>query len=198
MKLSEYARTLGISYKTAWRWYKAGRLDAYQTDSGTIIVRDAAVAPGEIALYARVSSANHREDADRQIARLRDYAAARGYQVSHEVLEIASGLHDQRPKLMKLLTDPGIGVIVVEHKDRLTHFGYHYIVSLLEMQGRRIETVFPTDAGDDLVDDFVALVTSMAVRLYGRRASTRQSERLQQCIKRCVEQAEAAEAGDPD
>ena len=41
MKLSEYARHLGISYKTAWRWWHAGKLDAYQAASGTIIVREA-------------------------------------------------------------------------------------------------------------------------------------------------------------
>jgi predicted site-specific integrase-resolvase len=197
MKLSQYARQLGVSYKTAWRWWKSGRLDAYQTETGTIIVREAAVAPSGVALYARVSSADQREDADRQIARLRDYAAARGYQVAKEVVEIASGLNDQRPKLTKLLTDPGVGVIVVEHKDRLTRFGYHYIVSLLEMQERRIEPVFPTDTGDDLVDDFVAVITSMAARLYGRRHSKRRAARLQQCIKRCVEQSSDADAHDP-
>lgn len=204
MKLSEYARKLGISYKTAWRWYKAGRLDAYQTESGTIIVRDVAVAPSGVALYARVSSADQRADADRQMTRLRDYAAARGYQVTKEVMEIASGLDDQRPKLTQLLTDPKIGVIVVEHQDRLTRFGYHAIVSLLEMQGRRIEPVFLTDTGDDLVDDFVAVITRLAARLYGRRNNKRRSERLQHCIKRCVEQADEctegteAEAHDPD
>lgn len=46
---------------------------------------------GRIALYARVSSADQRTDLERQIQRLRDYAAARGYQVAKEVTEIASG-----------------------------------------------------------------------------------------------------------
>jgi predicted site-specific integrase-resolvase len=120
-----------------------------------------------------------------------------GYQVAKEVVEIASGLNDQRPKLTKLLTDPGIGVMVVEHKDRLTRFGYHDIVSLLEMQERRIEPVFPTDTGDDLVADFVAVITSMAARLYGRRHSKQRSAHVQQCIKRCVEQSSDADAHDP-
>ena len=54
---------------------------------------------------------------------LRDYAAAKGYQVMVEVTEIASGINDDRPKLNKLLRDPKIGVIVVEHKDRLRALG---------------------------------------------------------------------------
>lgn len=43
MKLKDWADKQGISYLTAWRWFKAGdpRLSkAYQSDSGTIIVPD--------------------------------------------------------------------------------------------------------------------------------------------------------------
>lgn len=40
MKLSKYAKKMGISYRTAWNWFKAGTLDAIQMPSGTIIVKD--------------------------------------------------------------------------------------------------------------------------------------------------------------
>lgn len=42
MKLSEWAKKQGISYLTAYRWFKDGKLPikAYQSDSGTIIVQD--------------------------------------------------------------------------------------------------------------------------------------------------------------
>ena len=53
----------------------------------------------------------------------------------------------------------------------------------LEQQGRRVEAVFPTDSGDGLVDDFVAVITSMAARLYGRRNSKRRAERVKACIE---------------
>lgn len=46
MKLKDWADKQGISYLTAWRWFKAGdpRLaDAYQSESGTIIVPDETV-----------------------------------------------------------------------------------------------------------------------------------------------------------
>src|SRR5262249_34017224 len=95
MKLSEYAKQVGVTYKTAWQWWKAGQLDAYQLPTGTIIVREphtdaTDVAASGVALYARVSSADQRDNAVRQMQRLRDYAAARGYQVVAEVIEIAS------------------------------------------------------------------------------------------------------------
>ena len=98
-------------------------------------MRDPVVASKSVALYTRVSSLGQKEDLERQIQRLKDYAAAHGYQVSKEVTEIASGLNDKRPKLEKLLADMSIGTIVVENRDRLTRFGSHYIETLLEAQG---------------------------------------------------------------
>jgi len=193
MKLSTYAKQHGISYKTAWRWYKAGMLDAYKTETGTVIVRDPKQVQtnrGRIALYARVSSIGQKEDLDRQLVRLKDYAAARGYQVAKEVTEIASGLNDKRPKLEKLLADTSIGTIVVENRDRLMRFGSHYIETLLEAQGRHLEMVFSSDTGDELVDDFVAVITSMAARIYGRRQSKRRAEKIKQCVESVMQSEE--------
>lgn len=123
LKLSEYAKQVGVTNKTAYHWWQAGQLDAYQLPTGTIIVREAHPIASGVALYALVSSADQKEDAARQMQRLHEYAAARGYQVATEVTEIASGLNDERPKLKQLLTNPKIGVLVVEHRDRLTRFG---------------------------------------------------------------------------
>jgi len=189
MKLSQYAKKVGITYKTAWRWYKAGTLDAYQTPTGMVVVRDPQAekpVTGRIALYARVSSADQKSDLERQVQRLRDYAAANGYQVAKEVTEIASGLNDSRPKFLKLLADPSIGTIIVEHRDRGTRFGWNYLTTLMEVQGRRIEAVFPNETRDDLVSDFVSIITSMAARMYGRRGSRRKAERIQQCVEQVM------------
>ena len=197
MRLSQYAKKMGVSYKTAFRWWRAGKLDAYQLDTGTIIVRDdlpLSEAASGIALYARVSTVGQKADLDRQVERLKTYAAAKGYQVSHVVQEIASGMNDHRPKLLKILTDKQIGVIVVEHQDRLTRFGANYIEQLLQMQGRRIEVLFPSDTNHDLVDDFIAVITSMASRIYGRRHSKERATKIQACVEKVMKQEE--EAGD--
>ena len=187
MRLSQYATKMGVSYRTAFRWWKAGKLDAYQLDTGTIIVREpvSTQVPANVALYARVSSADQNEDLERQMQRLKDYAAAKGYRVTRTVSELASGLNDSRPKFLKLLTDASIGTIVVEHRDRATRFGLAYIEQLMAMQGRRLEVIFPSDTDTDLVDDFIAVITGMASRIYGRRTSKGRAEK----IKRCVEHA---------
>ena len=40
MKLSTYARKVGISYKTALKWYHAGKIKGQQMDSGTILIEE--------------------------------------------------------------------------------------------------------------------------------------------------------------
>lgn len=190
MRLSQYAKQLNVTYKTAYRWWKSGKLDAYQLETGTVIVRDPVSHASGVALYARVSSLGQKEDGERQLQRLKDYAAAKGYHVSKEVIEIASGLNDHRPKLEKLLADTSIGTIVVENRDRLTRFGSHYIETLLEAQGRHLEMIFSGDTGDELVDDFVSVISSMAARLYGRRHSKRRVQKIKQCVEQAMQEEE--------
>ena len=112
MKLSVYARQLGISYQTAWRWFQAGTIAGYQADTGTIIVTEpvAPETPGpvtqKVVIYTRVSAAENKSNLEAQAGRLQDYCAAKGWPVAQVVKEIGSGVNDSRPKLLKLLTDP--------------------------------------------------------------------------------------------
>lgn len=185
MKLSAYARSLGVSYRTAWRWFRAGKVAGFQADTGTIIVTEPIVEATPTAthqktvIYTRVSAVENKDNLEGQAKRLMDYCAAKGYQVIAVVKEIGSGVNDTRPKLLKLLTDPTIGMIVVEHKDRLTRFGFNYIEQLLAMQGRQIEVINLAENGkEDLIQDFVSIVTSFCARLYGQRRSRRKTERI--------------------
>lgn len=190
MKLSTYAKKVGVTYTTAYRWYRAGKLKAHQVESGTILVEEEAHEPMhevKIALYARVSSHDQKEDLTRQIDRLKSYAVGKGYQINQIITEIASGLNDSRPKLTKLLLDTTINVIIVEHKDRLTRFGFNYIEKLLQTQGRRIEIIFPDEAADDLIADFIAIITSMSARIYGRRGNKHRAERIKACIEKAAQ-----------
>jgi putative resolvase len=59
------------------------------------------------------------------------------------VSEIGSRLNGGCPKFLKLLTDSTIGVIVVEHRDSRTRFGFPYIEQLLAMQGDGWKGSFP-------------------------------------------------------
>jgi putative resolvase len=123
-------------------------------------------------MYARVSSADQKEDLARQISRLKDYAAAIGLTVVEVADEIGSGLNGRRKKLVKLLSDPSVGIILVEHRDRLARFTVEYIEAVLLSQGRSIIASDETEETADIWADFIDLVTSMCARIYAeeRRA----------------------------
>ncbi len=55
MKLSDYAKQQGISYRTAHRMWKRGELKGRQLSTGTILIDTTTSVEGAL-IYARVSS----------------------------------------------------------------------------------------------------------------------------------------------
>jgi len=185
MKLSDWARSQGIKYQTAFFWFKAGKLPvpAYQTKTGTIIVEVSPSSQGKTAAYARVSSHGQKGDIDRQVSRIVMWATENGHAIEHVVTEIGSGLNGHRPKLMKLLADPKYTTIIVEHKDRLMRFGSEYVEATLKAQGRQLVIVDSSELNSDLVEDMIAVLTSFCARLYGKRSAKNRAKRVLDCIK---------------
>lgn len=174
MKLKDWAESQGISYQVAWKWFRDKKLPvpAIQTPSGMILVQlEKPVAPSQVRtyVYARVSGYGKKADLDRQAERCVDFCRANGWAVEQVIKEVASGMNDKRPKLTKLL-EAKPGRLVVEHKDRLTRFGFNYLELLLPKLGCEL-VVVNRDAEEqaDLMKDLVAVVTSFCCRLYGLR-----------------------------
>jgi len=186
MKLSNWAKEQGIAYQTAWRWFKAGRLPvkATQTPSGTILV-ELEINPNvsdRAWIYARVSSPEKKADLNRQAERCEAFCQANGWQIELVIKEIASGMNDNRPKLRKLLAAKPAR-IVVEHKDRLTRFGFGYFEQLLPMLGCKLIVINrDVEEKDDLLKDFVAIITSFCCRLYGLRRGQRKATDVKRLI----------------
>lgn len=188
MRLSEYAKQLGVSYRTAHRWFKSGKIPhkVEQLPSGTIIVyteEQDEKEQKEVHIYARVSSHDQKNDLERQLERLRNYCISNGYRIISETKEIASGMNQNRAKLNKLLSDKEVKVIVVEHKDRLSRFGFELISSSLSANNREIEVVNETEEKMDLVQDFIDVITSMCARIYGKRSSKNKINKMTEIIK---------------
>ena len=181
MKLSDYAKKLGINYKTAWRYFKDGKLNAYQTHTGTIIVNDEITlnTNSNVAIYCRVSSSENKSNLESQKKRLMDYCAAKGYKISRTITEFGSGINDSRKQWLSLIKDKSISLIVVEHKDRFSRFGFNAYKILLQLQNRNIEVINDSEnQKEDLLQDFTAIITSFCARLYGQRRSKRKTEKL--------------------
>lgn len=181
VKLSKYAKMSGVSVRTLWRRIKDGSLKVEYSNTGRVFVNIENEQPFilNVCIYARVSSSENKNNLEKQKERLLSYCNAKGYKVCKVVTEIGSGLNDERKKLESVLLDKNINLIVVEHKDRLSRFGLNYIQKLLELDNRRIEIVNPqSNDEDDLMQDFVSIITSFTARLYGRRRSKRVTEKL--------------------
>jgi predicted site-specific integrase-resolvase len=100
------------------------------------------------------------------------------------VKEIASGVNDSRPKLLSLLKDTSITRVVVEHRERLTRFGFHYIEALFSVQGRVIEVVNPAENDtEEVLADLVSIIYSFCTRLYGQRRAKRKTEKVVQALQ---------------
>ena len=106
-----------------------------------------------------------KDDLERQLGRLAAFAAGSQMVVTKTTTEIGSGMNAKRPKLCRLLSDPTVTTIVVEHRDRLTRFGFEYIEAALSAQGRRVVVVTDGEVEDDLVRDVTEVLTSMCARL---------------------------------
>jgi putative resolvase len=192
MNLTEWAKTQGVHPQTAYRWFREGTLPvpAQRVGPRTILVNvEANSSPsvtGGVGLYARVSSHDQKKDLQRQTARLAQWAAKAGHRVVRVESEIASGMNGSRAKARRLLADPDVTMVVVEHKDRLGRMNVELVEAVLAASGRRLVVLDDGEVEDDLVRDMVEVLTSFCARLYGRRSAKNRARKA----------LEAAAAGD--
>jgi putative resolvase len=188
--LKDWADEQGVHYQTAWKWFRDGKLPvpAMQTASGTILVSadHAEVGVGGAGLYARVSAHDQRADLDRQVSRLSDSAAKAGWSVVRVEAEVGSGMNGSRSKLRRLLADPKVTMVVVEHRDRLARMNAELVEAALAAHGRRLVVLDDGEVIDDLVRDMVEVLTSFCARLYGRRSARNRAEKALRCAERDV------------
>lgn len=208
MDLQEFADKLGISYKTAYRRYKSGMIPGAKqfVKNGKVFIPDDVVdtlisedsedesnskgkqqLPLRAVTYARVSSSDQRTtNLVCQSKRLNEFCEANGWVLVDSVSEVGSGLNDGRPKLTELLYRTDYDLLVVEHKDRLTRFGFKYLEIIASLQNFKIvvvNSVEDNEGEEDIIQDLVSIVTSMCARIYGRRRAERKTEKIIQELK---------------
>ena len=186
MKLSQWAKIQGICYLTAYRWFQSGKLpvEAYQAKSGTIIVSDElpTTKVEKVVVYCRVSNQSRKEELKYQVQRCEDFCAANGWTIHKTYKEVASGMNDDRKEFWKMINDNPTKIII-ENKDRLTRFGFNYLKNLLSKQECEIVVINTSDTDEqDLMKDFVAVMTSFCYRLYGLRRAQNKLKGLKKII----------------
>lgn len=189
IKASEYAKKMSLNVRTVYRYYHNGKIKGYQDkETGTIFIlnpfkneNNEDNLKNKVVLYARVSSSENKTNLESQLERLRLFASAKGYQIVKEIKDIGSGLNDNRSKLNELFEKElnNFEILLVEHKDRLTRFGFNYIDILLKSHNKKIEVINLVDNNkEELIQDFVSVITSFCARIYSQRISKRKVEKL--------------------
>lgn len=186
----EYAALMRINYRTAIRQYHKGLIPGVQTNSRIRLLNpnyqqeeSPTSTPHQprVILYARVSSTINKPSLNGQIKRLQDYASARGYIIVGEYQEIASGLNDNRHKLDTILKRDDYDILLVEHRDRLTRFGWNLIHLLLDKNNIQLESINTTDNKDEeLIQDLISIITSYCGKIYGRNHKKKTQAIIQQ------------------
>ena len=179
IEFREYAQLKSLTYRTLWNKFKEGKLpNAYKDEFGHIYVkRNADQTQNKTIVYARVSSNDRKVSLSEQQARLENYAQMNNLNVIDSYKEIASGMNDNRPTLNKILQRTDWDILLVENKDRLTRFGFNYIKTMLETQGKKIFVVNNAeDDKEDLMKDLISVIYSFSARMYGLRRKKNKEE----------------------
>jgi putative resolvase len=201
VNLTEWARLQGVHPQTAYRWFREGTLPvpAVRVNSRSVLVAPDAVTAqageGGLGLYARVSSHDQKADLDRQVARLAAWAAQSGQAVARVEAEVGSGMNGARSKARRLLADPRVRTVVVEHRDRLGRMNTELAEAALSAHGRRLVVLDAAEIEDDLVRDMTEILTLFCARLYGRRSARNRAEKALRCAARDVGPSSPETAG---
>ena len=131
-----------------------------------------------------MSSQGQKSDLATQEQSLEHFAIKNGHGNIMKLKDIGSGLNGKRRglnKLFQLVTSNEVGLVIVNYKDRLTRFGFHYLEKFFKVHGTRIIVINQDEVQDpqkELVDDLIAVVTSFSGKIYGLR-----SHKARQIIK---------------
>jgi putative resolvase len=197
LRSGEVAERLGLHPLTVRRWVKEGKISAIPIGrEARIPITEVERLLGEqraglIVLYARVSGHDQKDDLQRQVQQLEQWAlAARTGHKTRTLSDIGSGLNTERKnpqRLLALVQDYQVAEVVVTFSDRLTRFGLSYLQRYFSGYRVTLTVLYPDDEKtpeQELTDDLLALIASFAGRLYGLRS--REQKALLSCAKRVL------------
>ena len=197
LRSGEVAKRLGLHPLTVRRWVKEGKIAAIPIGrEARIPITEVERLLGEqraglVVLYGRVSGHNHKEELQRQVQQLEQWALlARTGQKTMILTDIGSGLNTERKNLHRLLAlvqEYQVAEVVVTCSDRLTRFGLAYLQALFSGYGVTLTVLHPDDDNtpeEELTQDLLALIASFAGRLYGLRS--RRQKALLDCAKQIL------------
>lgn len=183
ISIGKFAKMVGVTPTTLRRMHDTGELVPYHvTKGGTRYYSTEQLkmfSPDteqskKVVGYCRVSTPAQKDDLETQIANVKSYMYAKGYQF--EIIEdIGSGINYKKKglqKLISMISNREISKIVVLYKDRLIRFGFELIEYLCSINNIEIEIIDNTTHSkeQELTDDLIQIITVFTNKLYGRRS----------------------------
>jgi putative resolvase len=192
--LGRWARRCGITYRTAWRWFRDDKLPddvvAERMPTGTILIRDRRnlrSAPQEkrAAIYARINARQESALLAEQIDLCEEFCAARGWTVTRVVREIAPGVGFQRTKLGRLIQER-TPRLVVARPSVLSRFDHRLCEAL--WQNLESELVIVNEAEEiggegGALEDLTDAINIICHRHYGPKRGGALVELLSRVIR---------------
>lgn len=111
------------------------------------------------------------------------------------VTEVGSGMDGNRRRVRRLLADPSVTTVVVEHHDRLARMNVELVEAALFANGRRLVVVNDDEVDDDPVRGMLEVPTWMCARLYGRRGARNRAHEAVRCAANGVGPSDVAPGG---
>jgi len=157
--IGEFAELIGKTAQTLRNWDKRDILKPHHiTDSGYryysqeqlnhfLGIKSGLQLNRKVIGYCRVSPHKQKDDLERQIANVKTYMLAKGYQFEI-VTDIGSGINYNKKGLNQLIdrvANSEVEKIVILYKDRLIRFGYELIENLCNKYGTVIEIIDNTE-----------------------------------------------------
>lgn len=176
--MKEASKLLGVHIRTIQKWDRQGKIRCVRTVGGKRRVPESEIKrilgiheERKILGYARVSSGTQRDDLDRQIELISQYAKERGWEI--EILkDVGSGLREDRKnfqKLLKMVMNREVSKVIVAYPDRLTRFGFKILEEFFKSYGTEILVINHEDKTphEELIEDLITIISHFAVKLYG-------------------------------
>ncbi len=183
--IREFSKMIGVSAQTLRNWDNKGKLHPHHTTASGYRyyseeqlnqVLNVKPKTNRITIgYCRVSSHKQKDDLERQIDNVRTYLLGKG-QPFEIIREIGSGINYKKKglqELIKRISQNQVEKVVVLYKDRLLRFGFELIEYFGSLYDCEIEIIDNTEKSEqqELVEDFVQIITVFSCKLQGKRAN---------------------------
>ena len=197
-KTGEIAKFLNVSTRTVQNYCMDGKLEEIFTATNRRLISkesfityltkhnllvDDSLSTKYDAIYARVSTHKQKErgDLERQIDTISRFAIDKNPKKLKIFSDVASGLNDNRKQLNNLLDsvmNNEVDRIFINYKDRLTRFGFNYLMKICSKHNTEI-IIVSNDMNnktlqEELAEDIISVIHSFSGKLYGMRSKVKE------------------------